>query len=54
MGTPMTAMRDPVFYAFHAYINDIFLEHKDLLAAYTTTQVIFTFLIPCHLHNRIT
>lgn len=40
MGDSATAMRDPVFYKWHAFINDIFLEHKNTLPAYETPQVI--------------
>lgn len=40
VGVPETAMRDPVFYRLHALINEIFLEHKNLLPRYTTEKVI--------------
>lgn len=39
MGDSATAMRDPVFYKWHAFINDIFLEHKNTLPAYGVDQV---------------
>ncbi|XP_017467197.1 PREDICTED: phenoloxidase 2-like [Rhagoletis zephyria] len=35
MGDSATAMRDPVFYRWHAYIDDIFQEHKTRLSPYT-------------------
>ncbi|KAG8035032.1 hypothetical protein G9C98_005455 [Cotesia typhae] len=41
MGDSATAMRDPVFYKWHAFINDIFLEHKNTLPAYETPQLNF-------------
>ncbi|XP_061400199.1 phenoloxidase 2-like [Musca vetustissima] len=39
MGDSATAMRDPVFYRWHAYIDDIFQEHKTRLPAYTLPQL---------------
>lgn len=39
MGEPSTAMRDPVFYRLHAYINDMFLEFKATLPGYTAESV---------------
>ena len=39
MGDVATAMRDPVFYSWHAFINDIFNEHKNRLPPYTVAQV---------------
>ncbi|KAE8573029.1 Putative prophenoloxidase [Halyomorpha halys] len=39
MGDPATAMRDPIFYRWHAFIDDIFAEHKNTLPRYTTQQV---------------
>lgn len=41
MGDSATAMRDPIFYRWHAFINEIFLEHKNTLPAYTIGQVIY-------------
>lgn len=26
-------MRDPVFYRWHAFINEIFIEHKNILVS---------------------
>ena len=40
MGDTATAMRDPVFYRWHAFIDDIFQEHKNTLPRYTIQQVI--------------
>ncbi|XP_060806767.1 phenoloxidase subunit 1-like [Amyelois transitella] len=34
MGDSATAMRDPVFYRWHAYIDDIFVLHKNKLPPY--------------------
>lgn len=39
MGDSATAMRDPLFYRWHAFINDIFMEHKNLLPPYKPEQV---------------
>uniref|UniRef100_A0A1A9WK12 tyrosinase n=1 Tax=Glossina brevipalpis TaxID=37001 RepID=A0A1A9WK12_9MUSC len=39
MGDAATAMRDPVFYRWHAYVDDIFQQHKIRLPAYTLTQL---------------
>ncbi|CAH1402250.1 unnamed protein product [Nezara viridula] len=39
MGDPATAMRDPVFYRWHAFIDDLFQEHKITLPRYTTQQL---------------
>lgn len=39
MGASETAMRDPVFYRWHAFINDIFQAHKEHLTPYTFDQL---------------
>ncbi|XP_013107071.1 phenoloxidase 2-like [Stomoxys calcitrans] len=39
MGDTATAMRDPVFYRFHANIDEIFEEHKIRLPRYTPAQL---------------
>lgn len=39
MGDNKTAMRDPAFYRWHSFINDVFQEHKKMLPKYTTEQV---------------
>ncbi|KAH8401002.1 hypothetical protein KR009_002361, partial [Drosophila setifemur] len=39
MGDVSTAMRDPVFYKWHSYIDRIFQEHKSRLPAYTDAQL---------------
>ncbi|KAK7874024.1 hypothetical protein R5R35_013428 [Gryllus longicercus] len=36
---PATAMRDPVFYLMHAYIDDIFREYKNTLQPYSEAQL---------------
>lgn len=41
MGDTATAMRDPVFYRWHAYVDDMFQTHKEMLTPYTTTQLTF-------------
>lgn len=42
MGDSATAMRDPVFYRWHAYIDDIFLLYKNKLPPYPQNKVSFT------------
>lgn len=39
MADPTTTMRDPVFYRWHAFVDDICQEHKTTLPRYTTEQV---------------
>uniref|UniRef100_A0A1A9X4Y5 Hemocyanin_M domain-containing protein n=1 Tax=Glossina brevipalpis TaxID=37001 RepID=A0A1A9X4Y5_9MUSC len=39
MGDSTTAMRDPVFYRWRAYIDGIFQEHKNRLPVYTMPQL---------------
>ncbi|XP_017077494.2 phenoloxidase 3 isoform X2 [Drosophila eugracilis] len=41
MGDSSTAMRDPVFYKWHAFIDNLFQEHKRLLPAYTEEYLSF-------------
>uniref|UniRef100_A0A6P7G6C7 Phenoloxidase 1-like n=1 Tax=Diabrotica virgifera virgifera TaxID=50390 RepID=A0A6P7G6C7_DIAVI len=41
MGDTSTAMRDPFFYRWHATIDDIFQNHKDMLPGYTEKQLGF-------------
>ncbi|XP_055709259.1 phenoloxidase 2 [Phlebotomus papatasi] len=41
MGDSTTAMRDPVFYRWHGYINDIFQEHKIRLPPYTVAELTY-------------
>ncbi|XP_076064105.1 phenoloxidase 1-like [Oratosquilla oratoria] len=41
MGDSGTAMRDPVFYRWHRYIDDIFQEYKFLQKPYTEDQLNF-------------
>lgn len=36
---PATAMRDPMFYRWHAFIDDMFQEYKEQLPAYTSNQL---------------
>lgn len=40
MGDSSTAMRDPVFYRWHAYINYMFEQYKHTLPPYTKDEVI--------------
>lgn len=39
MGDSATAMRDPIFYRWHAYIDDIFQEYKSTLQPYNVQNV---------------
>lgn len=39
MADAATAMRDPIFYRWHAYIDDIFQEFKATLPAYNVQDV---------------
>ncbi|KAL7300486.1 hypothetical protein TKK_0006488 [Trichogramma kaykai] len=41
MGDATTAMRDPVFYRWHAFVDSLFTLFKDSLPAYTTQQLVF-------------
>ncbi|XP_026313500.1 phenoloxidase subunit 1 [Hyposmocoma kahamanoa] len=41
MGDSATAMRDPVFYRWHAYVDDIFVLHKKKLTPYSAGQLDF-------------
>ena len=43
MGDTGTAMRDPVFYRWHKYIDDIFQEYKLSQRPYTESEVCFIF-----------
>lgn len=40
MGDPSTAMRDPIFYRWHAYTDDIFQEYKATIPSYSVQNVI--------------
>jgi tyrosinase len=39
VGDPATAMRDPVFYRIHAFVDDVFQSHKERLTPYTEVQL---------------
>ncbi|CAO1425734.1 unnamed protein product [Diamesa serratosioi] len=39
MGDSATAMRDPVFYKWHAFVDSIFQIHKEKLTPYTAEQL---------------
>lgn len=39
MGDSATAMRDPIFYRWHSYIDSLFQKYKEQQTPYTTTQV---------------
>lgn len=42
MADSATSMRDFIFYAWHAFIDDFFDKHKRLLAPYRPTRVTIT------------
>jgi hypothetical protein len=39
IGDPATAMRDPMFYRWHSFVDDMFQEHKATLPRYDTNRV---------------
>jgi Hemocyanin, copper containing domain len=39
MGDSVTAMRDPIFYRWHKFIDSLFQQFKATLSPYTTQQV---------------
>lgn len=39
MGEPSTAMRDPIFFRWHAYIDDLFQEFKATIPSYNVQNV---------------
>lgn len=39
MGDSATAMRDPIFYKWHAWVDEVFQMHKATLPPYTTDQL---------------
>lgn len=39
MGDSATAMRDPIFYNWHTFANDLFLKHKDKLPPCTEDEL---------------
>ncbi|XP_012280424.1 phenoloxidase 2 [Orussus abietinus] len=41
MGDSATAMRDPIFYRWHAFVDDVFQEYKNTLQEYTVDQLNF-------------
>nr|AAO01013.1 Dox-A3-PA [Drosophila erecta] len=41
MGDASTAMRDPIFYKWHAFIDNLFQEHKRQLSPYTEEDLTF-------------
>jgi len=41
MGTPNVAIRDPIFSRWHKYIDDLFLDYKNMLGPYTDQDLDF-------------
>lgn len=40
MGESVTAMRDPIFYRWHKFIDSLFQQYKATLQPYTNAEVI--------------
>lgn len=53
MGDSATAMRDPIFYRWHAFVDDVFQEHKNTLPQYTVQQVKFILILHLFYHTII-
>jgi hypothetical protein len=41
MGDTTTAMRDSVFYRWHAFINEVYERHKNTLPPYELRKVVY-------------
>nr|AII81929.1 phenol oxidase [Blattella germanica] len=41
IGDPATAMRDPIFYRWHAFVDDVFQEHKATLPPYEVNRLTY-------------
>jgi len=41
MGSPFVAMRDPIFYRWHGYVNSMFQQYKNSLGPYTDSDLGF-------------
>uniref|UniRef100_A0A1B0DRK7 Tyrosinase copper-binding domain-containing protein n=1 Tax=Phlebotomus papatasi TaxID=29031 RepID=A0A1B0DRK7_PHLPP len=59
MGDVTTAMRDPIFYRWHSFIDQIFQKYKNILPAYNTnTQLAYDGItvqsIMCQMNQRNT
>lgn len=53
MGDPSTAMRDPIFYRWHAYTDDVFQEYKATIPGYNVQNVNIMYLFKIFLYyNR--
>lgn len=53
MGDTATAMRDPVFYCWHVFINNIFLSFKNSLPQYTIKQLEYPNISITDLHVQV-
>lgn len=55
IGDNTIPMRDPLFYRWHAYIDDLFQEHKQRLTAVNLHAILYVhiFLLLTHLYNKI-
>ncbi|KAK7794457.1 hypothetical protein R5R35_003821 [Gryllus longicercus] len=42
MGNSRTALRDPVFFRWHAFVQNVFDEHKSMLPPYTEEELSFS------------
>lgn len=41
IGDPATDMRDPIFYRWHAFVDDMFQAHKERLPPYTVAELAY-------------
>lgn len=53
MGDTATAMRDPAFYRWHVFINDIFMSFKDSLPWYKIEQLDYPHISITDLHVEV-
>nr|CAC04149.1 phenoloxidase II [Pimpla hypochondriaca] len=61
MGDPATAMRDPIFYRWHAFIDEIFVTYKNTLKPYSDEELNYKGIIvksirvisDCHKVNHL-
>ncbi|XP_015592859.1 phenoloxidase 1 [Cephus cinctus] len=42
IGDPSTAMRDPIFYRLHQYVEEVFQQHKRTLPSYSPQQLMYS------------
>lgn len=54
MGDVTTAMRDPIFYRWHAFINSIFVKFKNTLRSYQSNELLFEDIVVHSVDVQIT